>query len=694
MGTRKYNYKVPNIKSHIYKITNLILIVFLVSCTQVQKEEELIPHLPKPLRSPMQSNLTPTLPSAQERTTARRATEPKTHFYPVPQIPKLKSTAESADNEFVPRFTVTAPIQINIEGLPLPAFINEVFGNLLGLSFDIDAELQQKKELVTLRVTKPQKPPQLFQLARQVLTNYGVAIQNQGKLLRFVPTAYGEDAPPLLIQGTMPEVPPSHRPIIQFIPLKVVNNTKVKNWIKQVFKGHKLEVLEDGNRNAIVLIGNPQLIKQATEAVRVLDQPLMRGRHSLRIEPAFLPVKTLTDKLIKVLQTQGYDAGTNPRHANGIILLPIVESNSILVFAVDAKVLAYVQQWAIELDRIQIQPSAEKQQLFFFPVQNSNASDIVQVLNPLLAEISNDPPKSEPRGAPPRPKRKPKLMVDTPHNSIIFVGDAAEWARLLPLLHKMDKPPKQVLIEATLAEITLSDKDERGIEWVMNNANLGGLGGKLSTIGLGTGSNGLTYTLSNASEVRAVLNLFTSKNRATILSNPRLLVRSGSQASIEIGTEIPTLTSTTSGLQRDTNVIQQIQYRSTGTSLKIKPIVYAGRRVELDISQQVSESQPNETSNIDSPVIFNRQIQTQLSLSDGQSVLLGGLIADSRSSGQTGVPILKDIPLIGQFFRSDKSSGTRTELVIMIIPYVIDNADEAKAITEAVKSQLEWLPNK
>jgi len=227
----------------------------------------------------------------------------------------------------------------------------------------------------------------------------------------------------------------------------------------------------------------------------------------------------------------------------------------------------------------------------------------------------------------------------------------------------------------------------------MNNADLGGLQGTLGTLGGvgGVGGSGLTYTLSNAADVRAVLNLFTSKNRATILSTPRLLVGSGKQASIDIGTEIPTLSSTTSGLQRDTNVIQQIQYRSTGTSLTIRPIVYAGRRVDLDISQQVSESQPNETSNIDSPVIFNRQVKTQLSLSDGQSVLLGGFISDSRSSGQTGVPILKDIPLIGQLFRADKSSGTRTELVIMIIPYVIDNAAEAKAITETVKSQLEWL---
>ena len=666
-----------------------------MGCTQIQiqKEEEPIPRLLEPLRPPMQSVLTPTSPPAFAQQQTAAESQPRTKFYSVPKIPALKSIAKPSDDKFVPRFTVSAPIRVNVEGLPLPAFINEVFGNLLGLSFEIDAALQQKKELVTLRVAQPQTPPQLYRLARQVLTNYGVAMQTQGKLYRFVPTVYGEDAPPLLITGaTLPEVPPSHRSIIQFIPLKVVNNTKVRNWVKQVFKGHKLEVLEDVSRNAIVLIGKPQLVKQATEAVQVLDQPLMRGRHSLRIEPAFLPVNLLTDKIIQVLQSQGYDVNKNPRSSSGIILLPIAESNSILVFAIDANVLAHVQQWAKELDHLQEKPSAEKQRLFFFPVKNTTANTIVGVVSPLLSHISSDAPKSVPRGGRGIIKNHPKLMVDTPRNAIIFVGNTAEWVRLLPLLREMDKPVKQVLIEATLAEITLNDKDEQGIEWVMNNANLGGLGGRLGTLGtLGVGGSGLTYTLGSADNARTILNLFTSNGRATILSTPRLLVRSGSQASIDIGTEIPTLTSTTSGLQRDSSVIQQIQYRSTGTSLTIKPIVYAGRRVDLDISQQVSESQPNQTSNIDSPVIFNRQIKTHLNLSDGNSVLLGGFISNNRSKGQSGVPILKDLPLIGQLFRVDKTEGARTELVIMIIVYVIDDDTEAKAITEAVKRQLEWL---
>jgi len=138
--------------------------------------------------------------------------------------------------------------------------------------------------------------------------------------------------------------------------------------------------------------------------------------------------------------------------------------------------------------------------------------------------------------------------------------------------------------------------------------------------------------------------------------------------------------------------LQQVQYRRTGILLSIKPIVYAGRRVDLQIDQQVSEARENTTSNISSPAIFNRRIKTELSLSDGQSILLGGLISNNRSEGWGGVPVLSDIPIIGQLFRVDRSTRDRTELIVMIVPYVIDDDAEAQAISETIRRRLELLP--
>jgi len=193
----------------------------LIGCTPppVKKSS---PTIPEPLRLPVQSELVPTplMPSEKPK-----PDQPRTRFQTLPMSPIHKSMSEPVADQFIPPLKTTAPIRVNVDGLPLPAFINEIFGNLLGLSFEIEADLQNRKELVTLRVTAPEKPPQLYRLARQVLTNYGVAIQAQNNLLRFVSATKGGAAPPpLLASGlTLPNVPPSHRPIIQFVPMKVLD---------------------------------------------------------------------------------------------------------------------------------------------------------------------------------------------------------------------------------------------------------------------------------------------------------------------------------------------------------------------------------------------------------------------------------------------------------------------------------------
>lgn len=638
-----------------------------------------LPTIPAPLRPPVPSQAAYTKPETPILT-EQQPPPPHIHFKPTPVVPTIETGASQLKKtEMIPEFKTTAPIQVNVEGLPVSAFINEIFGNLLGLSFEIAPNVQSKRELVTLRVSDPQPPDQLYKLARQVLVNYEVEITQQDTLMRFVAIeAKGTPSPSMVFtDSTLPEVPASHRSVIQFVTLKIVGTSQARGWLQQAFQNQPLNILEDYPRNALILVGTPQIVRQASETLKVLDQPAMRGQYSVRIEPAFLPAETLSQRLIEILSSQGYQITASPQ-GGSIVVLTIRETNSIIVFAADPKVLLYVQQWAEQLDKLNpTPPPSKKPNLFFYQVKNTAAQPLVTVINGLQQTTT-------------------PLSVDPYRNAVLFMGSNEDWIRLLPILQEMDKPTKQVLIEATVAEITLSDKDERGVEWLIKNADIGGLKGKIGTLGtLGVGSAGLTYTLSGLEDVRAVLNAFVSSSRATILSTPRLMVRSGSSASITVGNEVPTLTSQSTSTQvqaGNSGILQQIQYRRTGITLNIQPTVFAGRRVDLTISQEVSSSQPNTTSNIDSPIILNRQLSTQLTLNDGQSILLGGLISSSRSQGETGVPVLKDLPVIGQLFRSDKNSQDRTELLILLVPYVIDGDEEAKAITEAFKRRLGLLP--
>ncbi|MCK5523279.1 MAG: type II secretion system protein GspD [Thiomargarita sp.] len=693
----------------LIRITPILALLFTIAACTSPLKKVAPPSLPEPLRPAILEKDDSTTLQASE--TFQSSELPKTRFKFTPStLPRQSAIAALDESAHTPHFVTQAPITVNVDGLPLPAFINEIFGSLLGLSFEIEPQIQNKRELVTLRVSDPQSPAQIYRLAIQVLNNYQIATVWQGDLIRFV-MAVGDptEIPSLILEGlTLPHVPTSHRPVIQFVPLKVVKNAQVGKWIAQAFKGHKLTVQEDAERNAIILIGTPHLVRQAVKAIRVLDQPLMRGRYSLRIEPAFLTAEVLAQQLIKVLNAYGYAASSNANEGS-IIILPISESNIVIAFSTDPKILTYIQEWADELDQVNLQQTeSDKLGLYLYPVKNTTAEIIAGILNNLLSsfDLSSEKQLIQEKATKKGQTQKTsnikknknlKLVVDSHRNVLLFTGTGEEWTRLLPILKEMDKPPKQVLIEVTIADITLSKKDERGVEWTLNKANLGGLNGTLGTMGLGAGSNGLTYALSSAANVRAILNVFTNSSRATILSTPRLMVRSGSSASINVGTEIPTLSSTTQGvgsggIGNNLIPVQQVSYRSTGVSLSITPIVYAGRRIDLQVSQQVSQAQENTTSAISSPMIMNRQIDTQLSLSDGHTILLGGMISNNRSDGWDGIPILSDLPIIGQLFRVDKTTVDRTELVIMITPYVIDDDAEAIAITESIIQKLQLLP--
>ena len=173
------------------------------------------------------------------------------------------------------------------------------------------------------------------------------------------------------------------------------------------------------------------------------------------------------------------------------------------------------------------------------------------------------------------------------------------------------------------------------------------------------------------------------------------MVKSGEEASIDVGTEIPTISSQTASVQQTagtSNILQSVQYRKTGIILNIQPIVYSDNRVDLQIRQEVSEALPLGTdAAVKSPSIFNRAVSTNLSLRDGSSVLIGGLMSRRETRSDSGVPYLKDIPIIGNVFKSRGKTGNKTELIVMIVPYIVETDAQATALTRSVGDRYEML---
>lgn len=586
------------------------------------------------------------------------------------------------------------PVQVSFRDVPLIAFINEVFGEVLGLSFTVSPGLARREDLVTLRLSEPVSPSQLFATARLVLENYGIDVRDEDGVLSFIeiPEISSRDIPLLISGRALPEVPATHRTIFQLVPLKVGDVGSLSATLLDVFQGQDLKIKSDQQRNALLLRGSLDLITLAGDMIEVLDQPLMQGQHGLVIEPRFLEVTAMADSLSRVLQSEGYQVSMNTR-GGAAILVPLESANKLVAFAADRAALEHIQEWARILDTERQEEI--KDGVFTYEVRNTQAVHITETLNQMLGSGS---PGQSTAG-----EVASTVVVDERRNLLLFRGSGKEWAEILDVVAILDKPAPSVLIEALIAEITLEDEERTGFEFLLrrNLGDLDFLGDDFSISGLTDGRLGLSgigqgarLVLNSAGATRAALHLFYEDSRVMIRSSPKLVVRSGETANIQVGNEIPLITqnSVEEGVQTDgtNNVLQQISYRKTGITLEIEPIVQANGLVDLKISQQLSEARPTAATSQDgSPTILNREISTSLTLRDGGSLLMGGLIAENQSDGETGIPGIAKVPLLGRLFRTDTTQVDRTELIILVIPYVMADHAEGWELTKRVKEELE-----
>jgi len=635
--------------------------------------------------------------------------------------PVVRSTAQRVTRlgeDPLPTGLGTSPVALNFDGIPLSAFVSEALGNLLNVQVRVAPEVVALQDPITLRTPAPQQPDAVYRLVQQVLADYGVQVRVEEGLVQVRKSAEGAgDAPFLIANDRIGSAAQGFRPVLQIYELEVVRSTDALRWLQSLF-GRELTVESDDIRNALMIRGRPASVRQAIDALRVFDAPGMRGRVSAKLEPAFIPAAELADRLVEALVAQGYGAARTLGVPASILAIPIPSANSILVFASSPETLEYAVQWARELDKPN--PTSAGPSLFYYQVKNTKAEELAAILggadgiasSNTADRQSSETPAAEATAAGAQVSvQGGTMLVDRPRNALIFRGDAATWQRMLPLIHQMDRAPRQVMIEVTVAEVILSDDEQFGINWGGRDSpgrfsgrfQLGSLPNSDLNPAAGTGSSapdtgdaaGFVYQLAVGGSVRARLNALANDNRISVLSTPRLMVKSGAEASIDVGNEVPTLTSqTVSGQQTEGSsaLIQGIQYRKTGILLNIKPTVYSEDRVDLEIMQEVSEAQPvGSGAAVQSPAIFNRSLRTSISLRDGQSHILGGLMSRRENQGRGGVPGLKDIPFLGGLFRNQNNTNDRTELVLIITPYIVESDDDARAITDAVRSQLQLI---
>jgi general secretion pathway protein D len=290
---------------------------------------------------------------------------------------------------------------------------------------------------------------------------------------------------------------------------------------------------------------------------------------------------------------------------------------------------------------------------------------------------------------------KVKIIADEPNNSVIIVASAQDYEVILPVIEQLDVMPLQVLIDATVVQVKLTDKLQYGISWYLDSGGSTTLINSVAPLAAASATGGLS-TFLNAGSVKALLKAEASLNNINIISSPSLMVLNNQKARINVGDQVPVSTGSTSVPlgTGDTPTFSQsntIQYKDTGVTLEVSPRVNAGGLVTMKLKQIVSSVVPVKeatTTQQQSPTINKKEITSSVAVNDGETIVLGGLISDDIADNKNGVPFFYQLPIIGALFGATDKTDIKTELVILITPRVVKSKQDSRVISNEFKRKL------
>lgn len=622
----------------------------------------------------------------------REAAIPEAGEFGTRYVPSLTTRGATGGPDTETPVFDTGTVNATLAPQPLPRFINAVFGEILEQPFIMGPEIAERTDVVSLRTVRDMDPDTFFSLVRQALEDYGVGVSYEDGVFRVVTLETLRAQMPQFIRSRAgAHVPSDLRPVVQFVELVAIDAADMEVILRQAFPdGQALQIRSDRRTNAIVLSGLSEDVDAALSIVADMDQLRFADTQVIRYSPRNWQAAELARALNDILTVEGFMVGVGTAAPKPVTILVLDFSNQILVFANTREVGQYVAGLARQLDAEAYQAEAEIP--FVYQVRNAEATALAEVLSSVLGGGGASPQGPGGEGGAQtggdserRSGSVGGVTVDDLGNRIIFVGTQEEYARIERLLLQLDTRQPEVLIEVIIAEVNLTDGLNYGLDAVFDSETAARFSARLESDG------GLTGVVQTG-ELSLSGSLASNNNQINVLSTPRVVTRSGSEATIQVGTEVPIITS-----QRATDfqsgggnsdVLQQVQYRSTGVLVAVEPRVLSDDRIDLVISQELSAAEPNDLADIASPVISNRSITSELSLRDGQTAVLGGLIENRFTRSNDGIPFLKDVPVLGAPFRSESLSLTRNMLVVLVTPYVIRTNEDRQRMVDVLSENM------
>jgi general secretion pathway protein D len=294
-----------------------------------------------------------------------------------------------------------------------------------------------------------------------------------------------------------------------------------------------------------------------------------------------------------------------------------------------------------------------------------------------------------------------RITPDIVNNTLLIYADQQNYRLIEETLRQVDSPQLQVSIDATIAEVTLNDTLSLGVQAYLTSKNIGlkpDQGSVLNTVASTAGSAtsafisravpGFNFLIGSESQPSAILDALHTVTETKVLSNPSLVVIDNQVATLQVGDQVPVSTGSANVLTTSNTVVNTIDYRNTGIILRVAPRVNVNGNVRLDIEQEISNVSQTTPAGSLTPTVSQRKVKSSISVASGQTVLLAGLISENHQGNHSGVPVLDQLPDLGNLFGHNDKSTTRTELIIFIRPQIIRDGNDAHYIAEELRSKL------
>jgi general secretion pathway protein D len=632
-------------------------------------------------------------------------------------------------------------VTLNLAGVSVPQAAKAVLGDIYGVKYTVDPGIEGK---VTIQTPQPVPRSSAIDLFQTALRSNNVAMINTGEQFKIVPAdqaAVGANIRLNDLQAAEDRLG-SH---VQIVQLQYVSAAEMRRLLEPISPRGGI-VRADEARNTITLSGTSQEIAGMLQAISIFDIDVMKG-----MSFALIPVSTAQPDAVASQLREVFSSSREGPMAGMVHFVPNKQLGAVLVISPQQKYLARAAEWVRRFDS---QAEGTEKQFYTYTAQNRRAQELVDVLLPMFtnatnanrlnttgrnvapqyqeaglqsgagsgfppmtgasagggaAQPANFPASSAPaamrQNAPaasdqgaqpqaattdPRQDQRFKIAVDEGKNSILIEATPADHRRIMGVIKGLDIMPKQVLIEVTIAEVSLNDELKFGVRWYLKGKS----GSSYTFTDAVSGSiasvfPGFSYALT-AANIAGTLNALNEITSVNVISSPSLTVMDNRPAFLQVGDQVPITTqSAESVLTPGAPVVNSITYKDTGIILSIMPHINASGRVLLDLEQEVSSVVQTTSSGIDSPTIRQRRIKTSVVVQNGEGLVLGGLMEHQNTKTQGQVPLLGGIPVIGNAFKNKDSTIEKTELMIFITPTVMRTLNDARAVTDEFRQQMQ-----